>query len=81
MTIWKKARKIGITTKNYLDKTKIIIFAYKLYPFIPKKNKKLYIKDIYKYSSSLDNIYNKFIKYFQKNWEGSLFLDFDMLTM
>jgi hypothetical protein len=39
MELWKKARKIGITTKNYMDKTKIIIFAYKLYPFIPKKIK------------------------------------------
>ena len=79
MALWKKARKIGITTKNYLDKTKIIIFACKLYAFIPKNNKKKYIEDLYKYCSSIGNIYNKFIKYFKKNWESSFFLDFDIL--
>ena len=38
--LWKKVRKLGLTKSKYLENTKLIVFALKLYPFICKKIKK-----------------------------------------
>ena len=37
--LWKKAKIFGLTKLNLLKRTKIIIFGFKIYPFILKKNK------------------------------------------
>ena len=75
----KKLQKNRANQKKIFKKQKIIIFSFKLYPFIPKENKSKYLDELYNYSSSIDNIFNKFIEYFKKNWENSFFLDFDIL--
>ena len=35
--LWKKAKILGLTKLNLLKRTKIIIFGFKIYPFILKK--------------------------------------------
>lgn len=37
----------GLTTKNMIDKSKIIIFGCKIFPFILNKEKKNYINDLF----------------------------------
>ena len=79
-SIWKKLRNFGLTKKSNIDKTKIIAFALKLYPFILKEKKSIFINEIYEYALNIDNKYKSFIKYFKKNWEKSEFLNFDVLS-
>ena len=40
-SLWKKVRKLGLTKSKYLENTKILIFALKIYPFIQKENKEI----------------------------------------
>lgn len=77
--LWKKTRNLGFTKKKFLNTSKLIIFACKIYPFILKENKLKYIKEVYDYALKFDNKYNAFVKYFKKNWESSEFLNFDLL--
>ena len=71
-----KIRNFGLTKKQNIDKSKIIVFALKLYPFILKEKKSNFIEEIYEYALKIDNKYKFFIKYFKKNWEKSEFLRF-----
>ena len=45
--LWKKMKSYGLTTKNMIDKSKIIIFGCKIFPFILNKEKKNYINDLF----------------------------------
>jgi hypothetical protein len=69
----------GLPKKNLIENTKIIVFSFKLYPFILMKNKKNFIKGVYEYATSCDLQYKTFINYFKKNWENSSFLNFDIM--
>ena len=71
--LWKKVRK-------FLENTKLIVFALKLYPFILKKNKEKYINEVYEYATSVSNDYKSFIKYFKKYWANSNFINFDLIS-
>ena len=77
--LWKKAKKLGLTKLSFLKNTKIIIFGFKIYPFILTKNKDAYINEIYDYAKTLGGQYKSFIKYFKKNWQTSNFLNFDII--
>ena len=39
-SLWKKAPNLGLRKKKFLEYTKIIVFSFKLEPFILMKNKK-----------------------------------------
>ena len=52
-----KAKIIGLTKFKLLKNTKIIIFGFKIYPFILIKNKDENINEIYDYSKSLGGPY------------------------
>ena len=75
-SLWKKAKKEGFSKKNFFKETLIIIFAFKIYVFIPNWKKGEYLKEI-------DNFYKdkieyiSFIKYFKKNWSTCNFLNFE----
>ena len=44
--LWTKAKTLGLTTKNRLKITKILIFILKLIPFIDIDNRKLYLINV-----------------------------------
>ena len=69
----KKAKTLGVRKLSLLKSTKIIIFGFKIFPFILKKIKKSYIDDIYDYANSFNGQYKCFIKYYKKNLESSNF--------
>ena len=79
-SLWKKVRKLGLTKSKYIDSTKIIVFALKIYPFILDKNKEKYMNEIFEYAKSKSKDYNSFIKYYIKNWSQSNFLKFDLIN-
>ena len=78
--LWKKSRKLGLTKKKFINNTKIILFAFKIYPFILKNQKKDFILGVYDFAIKHGKDYKYLIKYFKKNWESSDFLNFDVLT-
>ena len=79
-SLWKKVRKLGLTKSKYIDSTKIIVFALKIYPFILDKNKEKYMNEIFEYAKSKSKDYNSFIKYYIKNWSQSNFLKFYLIN-
>ena len=44
--IWKKAKKLGLCRKNFLNKTKIIIFAFKIITLIKLDKQKKFFDEI-----------------------------------
>ena len=38
-SLWKKIRNLSFENKKFLNNSKIIVFACKIYPFILKQNK------------------------------------------
>ena len=76
--LWAKAKKLGLTRKKISFDTYKLIFAFKLYQFIPEKDKKEYLNNINSIHS--DKIeYKTFLKYFTKNWSDCNFLNFQNL--
>lgn len=75
-----KARKLGLTKAKLLNNIKLLIFSFKIYPFILNKKKQNFVNEIYNYFLSMEKDYKTFIKYFQTNWEISKFLDFEVLS-
>ena len=67
----------GLTSKNMIDKSKIIIFGCKIFPFILNKEKKNYINDLFEFAKKSNSNYEKFIKYFKRSWLNSNFLNLD----
>ena len=73
--LWLKAKKLGLISKKLIKDTIILIFAYKIYCFIPKN----YLDDIeLKFKEKKE--YEHFIKYFKKNWAGNKFLDIQYIN-
>ena len=71
-----KARKEGLTKKNLIEDTYLLIFSFKIYQFI--KEKENYLKQI-KEQYKDKNQFNNFIKYFEKNLKSCNFLNFENL--
>ena len=76
--LWAKAKKYGLTRKIIAFETYTLIFSFKIYQFIPVKDKNDYLNEIYTIYADKQE-YKKFIKYFTKNWKNCNFLDFEEL--
>ena len=76
--LWKKAKKYGLCNKEKLKDTIILIFSFKVFQYLEKKDKNNFlieIKNIY----SNKNDYQKMIKYFESNWAHNKFLNFEII--
>ena len=63
--LWEKVKIIGLFKKSLRKYTCIIIFAKKLYPYVPKISKKEFINAMEKYITTIkedNNLYKKFFK-------------------
>ena len=58
--LWKKAKKHGIRTKKFLKETIVLIFSFKIYQYIPRKDKKVFLQEIENIYKN-KNEYSKFI--------------------
>ena len=78
--LWMKAKKIGLSRKKYIKKTKIIIFALKLITLIKPDKHKEFFEEIKFYSLNGDKIekelFDVFLKYFEKNWLNKNYIKF-----
>ena len=63
--LWKKAKKYGICRKKFLKETIVLIFSFKIYQYIPRKDKKVFFQEIENIYEN-KNEYTKFIEYFKK---------------
>jgi hypothetical protein len=67
-----KAKKIGLSRKIYIKKTKFVIFTLKLITLIKAEKQRQFFEEVKLYSLKGDkkekDLSNEFIKYFEKNW-------------
>ena len=79
--LWTKAKRVGLTNKMILQKTKMIIFILKLLTLI-KSEKHIEIinsiKALINKFDSYHNLFNQFISYFEKVWLKTDFIKFDL---
>ena len=70
--LWMKAKKIGLSRKIYIKKTKFVIFTLKLITLIKAEKQRQFFEEVKLYSLKGDkkekDLSNEFIKYFEKNW-------------
>ena len=74
--LWEKVKIIGLFKKSLRKYTCIIIFAMKLYPYVPKNSKKKFINDMEKYITIIkedNNLYKNFFKNYEKIWPIIIF--------
>ena len=76
--LWSKAKKEGLTKKNIIFDTYILIFAFKMFQFIQQNKKGEFIEEIKKLYSEKKQ-YEKFISYFERNWRHCNFLNLAVL--
>ena len=72
--MWTKAKTLGLTTKNRLKITKILIFILKLIPFTDIDNNKTLFDKCYKYYETGEDNYLKLLSYYKKNWLNKIIL-------
>ena len=72
--IWTKARLLGLCTKDNLKMTKILIFIFKLFPFIFADNRTEIFKKIKEYY--VNDKYKKLLAYYEKNWINSNYINY-----
>ena len=77
--LWAKAKRIGLTNKTILQKTKMIIFILKLLTLIKYEKHIEIINSIKTFINKFDsfnNLFNLFISYFEKVWVKTDFIKF-----
>ena len=57
--LWKKARNYGLTKKLFRKEGMILIFCFKMYPFVHNYNRKDYLEKIKDYIKSKDKRFMK----------------------
>ena len=78
--LWEKAKKLSLCNKLMIKNTKLLIFLFKILSFVESDNKSSFYEQIKNYFGKLENKYDKFINYFDKNWYNSKFINFDTLN-
>ena len=73
-----KIKKYKSCKKTILKETIILIFSFKIYPYIPKDQRDEYINQIENNFKSKPN-FGRLIIYFKKNWAKTNFLDFQYI--
>ena len=67
-----KGKKIGLSKKKYIQKTKFVIFTLKLITLIKVEKQRQFFEEVKLYSLKGDkkekDLFNDFLKYFEKNW-------------
>ena len=76
--LWNKARNLGLCKKDNLKITKILIFIFKLFPFILYDERIDIFKKIEEYY--IDEKYKKFINYYKKNWLNNRYINYTELS-
>ena len=78
--LWEKAKQLSLCNKSKIKNTKLLIFLFKTLPFIESDNKSIFYDQIKNFFSKLDNQYDKFITYFEKNWYNSKYIYLDAIN-
>lgn len=79
--LWHNAKKIGLTRKNIISTTKLIIFILKLLTLVKYKNHLNIINSIKEYISNMESnskLFKDFISYYERVWLNTDFIKFDL---
>ena len=76
--LWNKSRNLGLCKKDNLKITKILIFIFKLFPFILYDERIDIFKKIEEYY--IDEKYKKFINYYKRNWLNNSYINYTELS-
>ena len=74
-----KIQNIWTNNENLIETSKIIVFAFKIFPFIRNGEKETYINELFEFSKKSNSKYEKFINYYKRSWLNSSFLEFDQI--
>ena len=75
--LWAKSKKIGLCKIKKLKKTKLVLFIFKLIPFMEIDTRNDIFNKLEDYIAiDNDENYNKLIKYYKKNWINNEFINY-----
>ena len=74
--LWSYAKKHSLCKKNILNKTQLIIFCFKIYPYILEEEKKEFLSKIKNHFENVNQKFKNFFDYFIKNWQNNNLLNF-----
>ena len=79
--LWHNAQKFGLTRKNIISTTKLIIFILKLLTLVKSENHLNIINSIKEYISNMESnskLFKDFISYYERVWLNTDFIKFDL---
>ena len=76
--LWHNAKKFGLTRKNIISTTKIIIFILKLLTLVKPENHLNIINSIKEYISNMETNSKLFKAYYERVWLNTDFIKFDL---
>lgn len=80
--LWTKAKIFGLYRKKFIEKTRLVIFSFKIITFIKSENTNIYFEQLKTYINNYNEetkvLFNKFMKYYFKTWIKSQFIHFDL---
>ena len=74
--LWAKAKNNGLCTKKYIKNTKIILFIFKIIPFIDIDDRVQLFDKLQEYFSIEDNKFKSFMTYYKKNWLENPYINY-----
>ena len=76
--LWNKAKSFGLCTKNKIKNTKILVFIFKLFPFIAIDERICIFNKLEEYYGKDENTnnYKKYINYYIKHWLNNKYINF-----
>jgi hypothetical protein len=75
-----KAKSLSLCNKDNIKNTKILIFIFKLMPFLLKDNKEDLFDKLEDYYTQNNSNYKKFIKYYKKNLLKNIYINYTEFT-
>jgi len=73
--LYEKVKKLGLTSKLYKNKAKILISYLQIISHCPKENRKKFFQEINTIFAKENTKFSQFLNYFKKNWLLSDFMD------
>ena len=76
--LWNKAKSFGLCTKNKIKNTKILVFIFKLFPFIAIDERICIFNKLEEYYGEDENRnnYKKYTNYYKKHWLNNKYINF-----
>ena len=78
--LWKKCRDYGLTVKTFRKDSILFTFCLKIFPFVHNSNRPEYLEKLKEFVKNKDKRFQKFYKYFIKNWAFNKSYNFNRIS-